>query len=266
MNPGTGSVFSLASWARGVFVSSVCLVLVVPPSALAQEAIPESTALETGIVETAIGRVAITESSRQAWGLSETDWATYTTLMEGPAALWYPHVSPAIVLGINAASDSERKRFARIVYDQETRRLDALFAFSRAYDDIARARMEEPGFSFFRDIAKAGLPASLAPSRSRILAFVGPDCPRCDSAVLELAAGGRPIDIYYVGARSDREISRWARNVGLPVARVRNRSITLNHDRGVLARAGVSSLPAFFNDPALNNPVTLEAVLAGGGP
>lgn len=264
MRPRTAAAFSLASWVRGFFFSSSLVLGVVPPAAVAQEAIAESDARETGIVETAIGRVALTESSRQAWGLSETDWTTYKTLMEGPAGLWYSHVSPAIVLGINATSDAERSRFARIVYDQQVRRLDALFAFNRAYDEIARAEMAEPGFSFFQEIAHAGLPASLDPSRSRILAFVGPDCPRCDHAVRELAASGRPVDIYFVAARTDRDISSWARSIGLPADRVRNRTITLNHDRGALARAGTSALPALFLDRTLTRPVTLEAALSGG--
>ncbi len=272
--PSTLSVFSLASSvARGTFfqVSSavpILLVLVVVP-AVAQEAISQTGIHDSEVVGTTTGRVAFTESGREAWGLSKTDWSTYTRLMRGPSGLWYPHLAPPFVLGINAKSDADRERFARIVYGQERMRLDDLFAFNRAYQRIARTGRSAPDFNYFEDSGEYGdhaghpFPGS---TPARVLVFVGPDCPRCDRTVLDLVVAGRTIDIYYVGAGTDTEISRWAHRVGLPQPRVRDRSITLNHDRGALARAGMnpSDLPVLFRDPSLETSVSLDTVIRGG--
>lgn len=273
------------------FLAALLAVL----SAVPQPALPETPAARTEVrdtepVRTVPGRVALTETARRAWGLSESDWTAYARLMQGPAGLHYPHLGPAFVLGIHAATEAERTRFARIVYRRERRRLDALFAFNRAYARIARADRARPDFRFFGEFGDpaglsgvSGLSGHSAPSAlfrlsghdgsvpagsapARMLVFVGADCPRCDRAVRTLAATDRPLDIYYVDAASDAEISRWARGIGLPADRVRDRGVTLSHDAGLLARAGLggSALPLLFRDPALKAPVPLEAVLRGG--
>lgn len=274
----TPSDLFLAPWARGrlllLLLALVFAVAVVQPTAHVHAQgvnLPDGSG-EPGpgdarTVETVTGRVSLTETSRKAWNLSETDWETYAGLMRGPSGIWYPELSPAAVLGINAATDAERERFARIVYEQERRRLDDLFAFNRAYARIARAERARPGFGYFGEFADAaGLagPRATGLPASRLIVFVRQDCPACDSAVRDLARSGRPFDIYYAGAASDTEISRWARRVGLPAARVRDRTITLNHDTGFLSRSGgsVSDLPVLFRDPSLSARVSLESVLS----
>lgn len=282
-----------APGAHGFLAALLAALAAVPLPALPETPSARTEVRDTEPVRTVPGRVALTETARRAWGLSETDWTAYARLMQGPAGLHYPHLGPAFVLGIHAATEAERTRFARIVYRRERRRLDALFAFNRAYARIARADRARPDFRFFGEFGgPAGLsgntgntgnsapsvfsalsklsghagpsPAGSAPAR--LLVFVGADCPRCDRAVRALAAADRPFDIYYVDAASDGEISRWARGIGLPADRVRDRGVTLNHDAGLLARAGLggSGLPLLFRDPALKAPVPLEAVLRGG--
>ena len=274
---GFSSVFGSgpASRVRGAISWSLLVLMVKAPlcPAHAQGAGSRIEHVETEIVETEPGRDALTETARRAWGLSETDWQTYTDLMNGPAGLWYSHLAPAFVLGLYAETEPERERFARIVHEQERRRLDALFAFNRAYSRISRAERARPGFRFFGDFDPPGNMSAFsslsAPSirdamPARILAFVGPDCPGCERTVRHLAASGRAFDIYYVGARSNGEISRWARNVGLSASRVLDRTITLNHDAGALARAGLgrSDLPVLFRDPTLSARVSLESALS----
>ena len=271
--PSIFSYFRLASLAHGTFskISSISIlqgVLAVLP-AFAQESTIQTGTDDTEVVEITKRRVVDLEYGREAWGLSETDWSTYTKLMRGPSGLWYSRLAPAFVLGINAKSDSERERFARIVYGQERRRLDDLFAFNRAYQRIAGAERSAPDFSYFGDFGMIGdLPGNSYSNTfpARIVVFVGSNCPRCDQSVLNLVVAGRPFDIYYVGAESNGEISRWARRIGLPPSRVRDRSITLNHDRGALARAGMnrSDLPVLFRDPSLKTSTSLEDVIRGG--
>ena len=270
--PSIRTVFSFASLARGPFfrISSVSIlqvVLVVVP-AVAQEATIQTGTDDTEVLEITKKRVVVTESGRAVWGLSESDWLNYMKLMLGPSGLWYSRLAPAFVLGINAKSESERERFARIVYDQERRRLDDLFTFNRTYQRIARAERSAPNFSYFGDFeeiedhAGNSFPDTFP---ARILLFVGPECPRCDQSVLDLVVTGWPFDIYYVGAGSNTEISHWARRIGLPPSRVRDRSITLNHDRGALARVGMyrSDLPVLFRDPSLKTSASIKDVIRG---
>ena len=273
------SVFFSAPWVRGrIFLLLVVLVFVaalVPAMAVyAQGADPhsgieirETEQRDTEVVHTVTGHVALTETSRKYWRLSETDWNTYTTLMQGPSGIWYPHLPPAHVLGINAATDAERDRYARIVFDLERRRLDDLFAFNRAYSRIAQAHRSSPGFGYFGEFADVSTLAGPGLSNikpSRVLVFVGHDCPVCDRTVRELSDAGRPFDVYYVDAGSDSVISRWARRIGLPAHRVLDRTITLNHEAGFLGRSGKSTtdLPILFRDSSLNTPVTLETALS----
>lgn len=263
--------FILTSWARGAlfpFLTIPILLVVIGP-VVAQEVNSQPTGIaQTEAVQTVTGRVDLTESGRRAWSLSETDWAEYRRLMSGPSGLWYPHLDPAFVLGINAKSDSERERFARIVYDQERRRLNQLFAFNRAIQEIARAERSSPDFDFFGelDVAADNPGAPLFRNLSRPLLFVGPGCPVCDMVANGMASAGRAMDIYYVGAASDDEISSWAGRVRVPPELVRSRVITLNHDLGALSRAGrrASELPLVFSDPSMERTVPINRILRGG--
>jgi len=220
---------------------------------------------ETRIAETVTGQVDAGETGREAWGLSEADWESYQVLMKGPSGLWYPRLAPAMVLGINARTEAERRRYARMVWEQEKARLDALLAFNRAYQDIARSDRSRPGFSFFDALALPQSPVlqPRAAVAGRISAFVTPDCPECERQIRELTALGRPFDVYVVGAGSDRDIRIWAQRAGIPVERVVSRAITLNHDSGrLMRRAGhdISDLPLFFAGRNLSTPVSLHGL------
>ena len=199
------------------------------------------------------------------WGIRETDWQRYQELMRGPAGLHYRHLSPAFVLGLHAETDADRDRWARIVWEEERRRLERLFDFNRAYNRIARAIRQADVFSFF-DSQYLEQPAGFSPlhfGTNRPLIFVADDCAECDKQVRELASRRKAFDIYYVGATSDQEISRWARRIALPAAEVVNKRITLNHDRGNLARAGYGSgnLPMLFADADLSRALTIQEAL-----
>lgn len=220
------------------------------------------------------GQLDLDETRRAAWGLAEADWAEYQRLMTGPSGLWYAQLAPAVVLGINAKSEGERLRFARLVWEQERERLDALFAFNRTYQRVARAERSRPGFSFFEEALLGPSPlqspvpssARAAVPAARIAAFVGTACERCDRDVKTLVASGRALDIYLVDAESDREIRGWAHRVGIPLERVLSRSITLNHDaQNLLERTGHQDreLPLFFSSARLEAAVGLDALLRG---
>ena len=236
----------------------VCAGLAIACPALAQVPVTEPglAPVETTPVEISAGAAD--------WGIGETDWQRYRELMRGPAGLHYRRLSPAFVLGLHAETDADRDRWARVVYEEERRRLDRLFDFNRAYNRIARAERAREGFSFFDDrhLEPAGFGARRA-GAVRPVIFVSGACAACDAQVRRLAASGKAFDIYYVGAVGNQEVSAWARRIELPVAAVTARRITLNHDQGDLARAGHGSrdLPVLFADADLERLLTIGEAL-----
>lgn len=235
----------------------------------ARMALAQTASLDIETTETVTGHTRTDRTAREAWGLDETDWKRYQDLMTGPSGLWYSHLAPTMVLGINASSETERMRFARLVWEQEQARLDALFAFNRAYQTIARTDRSRPGFSLFEEqLLQSPLPAPARTSgqEDRIQAFVSPDCPQCEEGIRALTASGRSFDVYIIGADDDREIRAMAMRARVPIERVVERSITLNHAPGErLFRAGyrTEDLPLFFADRDLRSPVPLQTLLGG---
>ncbi len=232
----------------------------------------------TETTATVLGPLDIARTDRNVWGLDEADWNTYLQLMDGPYGLWYPHLAPAFVLGIAATRESERERFARQVWQQERQRMDQLLAFNRSYQRLARAERGQPGFRLLDPTRRLQvsrpepirdrIARSLAGTSDRLHLVVRRDCAPCQEAARQLVRQERPLDVWYVGARSNQEIRRWARDSGIPVEQVQDRTITLNHDRGQWARSGFdpADLPALFRDPARREPVPLPLTRSGSGP
>lgn len=72
------------------------------------------------------------------------------------------------------------------------------------------------------------------------------NCTPCDQAIERLQASGSVFDVYVVGSRADdARIRDWARRTKIDPARVRARTITLNHDAGRWLSLGLpGELPA----------------------
>lgn len=144
------------------------------------------------------------------------------------------------MLGIHARDEKERvdyaRRWAKLMQEDTAR----ILAFQKAFDE-AYAALTPPG-------PLAGK-AEAAPVRAgdRLFLFVRlDDCARCDSWLSEAqamrTASGVALDIYVVGQASDDAIRAWAQSHRIDPALVRDRRLTLNHDRGELVRlAGVAA-------------------------
>lgn len=178
---------------------------------------------------------------REQWDLGEAEWQRYHTLMQGIRGSISPAtLSPLEVLGIHARDEKERtdyaRRWAKLMQEDTAR----ILAFQKAFDE-AYAALTPSG-------PLAGK-AEAAPVRAgdRLLLFVRlDDCARCDSRLSEAqamrTASGATLDIYVVGQASDDAIRAWAQRHRIDPALVRDRRLTLNHDRGELVRlAGVAA-------------------------
>lgn len=207
------------------------------------------TSVEPSRTETSRLSYSEWERARQ-WGLTTSEWRRYQTLLAGPRGLWSPQLDPLMVLGIHADTEAERSRYADLAAQQERARLSAELAFQRAYNDaMARRYAGESVIDSARLSAPATRRVPAWQPGDRLLLFVRPDCAPCVALLNRLlprlrAQPALMLDLYLVGAADDTAIRAWANQQRVPVDLVRDRRLTLNHERGLLARlAPTASLP-----------------------
>ena len=190
---------------------------------------------------------ALDESLARDWGLQAEEWARYRRLMEGPLGVYSPNLDPLTALGIEAHTDEERRRYAELQVRAEARRTEKLLAYQRAYD-TAWKRLHPT----LQPVVLAGASdgASTSSASSRLAVFVKAECPPCEQRGKQLQAAGTAVDLYMVGSRQDdARIRQWAVLAGIDPAKVRARTITLNHDAGRWLSLGVQGeLPAVVRE------------------
>ncbi|KAF0804379.1 TIGR03759 family integrating conjugative element protein [Alloalcanivorax xenomutans] len=178
------------------------------------------------------------EDKAQIWGLSEKEWDRYETLMQGMHGYRSNTLDPLTLLGIEARTDEERRRYAEQLARLEHDRVQRLLDFQRAYDD-AFARLYPNEQAIADDSSPTATPDMIAQAvlnnsrRPRVFTALA-RCAACDRTVRRLvnrvASGALPaLDIYVVGANNDDSIRDWARSLSIPADRVRRGQITLNH-------------------------------------
>lgn len=190
------------------------------------------------------------EQAARDWGLKPEEWIRYQQLMQGPLGTYSPNLDPLSALGIEAQSDSERQRYAALQVQAEARRVEKLLAYQRAYDTAWKQQF--PGvLPVNLTGAVSPLPKVLLPAGSgRVALFVKANCPACNAQVQQLQANGTSFDLYLVGSRqNDAQLRLWAREASVSAAKVRERSITLNHDGGRWLSLGLpGDLPALVRE------------------
>lgn len=181
------------------------------------------------------------------WGLQSEEWARYRRLMQGPVGIYSPNLDPLTALGIEARSDAERRHYAELQVQAEAHRVEKILAYQRAYDD-AWKRLH-PGMQVV-NLPGAERSDALTRDLGRLAVFVKDNCPACAARVQQLQAAGDAFDLYLVGSRQDdARVRAWASQVGIDPAKVRARTITLNHDAGRWLSIGAEGeLPAVVRE------------------
>ncbi|SFT71770.1 integrating conjugative element protein, PFL_4693 family [Paraburkholderia aspalathi] len=184
----------------------------------------------------------------RAWGLHDDEWTRYQQLMQGPLGLASPQLDPLSALGIEARSDAERRHYAELQVQFEVRRVQKELRYQQAYD--AAWKQLYPTLQPVNLHAPATDTAASADVPGRLAVFVKDGCAACDDRVRALQAQGSTFDVYMVGSRQDDGLIRqWAQHAGVDPARVRARTITLNHDAGRwLSIGGQGDLPAIVRE------------------
>lgn len=185
------------------------------------------------------------EQQSRDWGLRAEEWVRYRELMRGPLGTYSPNLDPLTALGVEARSDEERRRYAELQVRAESRRVEKLLAYQRAYD--AAWQRLTPGAQrvSLPDASVAAAP-TMTREAARTAVFVKDDCAACNELVGLVQASGAPFDLYMVGSLADdARIRDWARRARIDPGKVRSGHITLNHDAGRWLSLGLlGGLPA----------------------
>ena len=216
------------------------------PATVAQHATLSAT---TSSREQPAATIRSDEQLARDWGLGSEEWARYRELMQGPLGVHSPNIDPLAALGIEARSDEEQRRYAELQVQVEARRVEKLLAYQRAYD-AAWQRLYPELRRVALPVADMASVPTITAQGGRIAVFVKDACPACDRVVQRLQAAGTRFDLYMVGSRQDdARIRQWATQAGIDPARVRARTITLNHDAGRWLSLGLpGELPAVVRE------------------
>lgn len=229
-----------------------CTVMALPASrGIAQDSRAVESRVEPGRTRSSVNSESEERLARD-WGLKAEEWARYRQLMQGPLGVYSPNLDPLTALGIEAQSADERRRYAELQVQAEGRRVEKLLAYQRAYDDAWERLYPtlSPLNSSTPTAPVSVVTKALAQEPQRLAVFIKDNCAACDQQVKQLQASGRAFDLYMVGSRNDdTRIREWAARVGIDPAKVRSRTITLNHDAGRWQTIGVQGeLPALVRE------------------
>ncbi|MEQ2024960.1 TIGR03759 family integrating conjugative element protein [Xenorhabdus szentirmaii] len=179
------------------------------------------------------------KTQAEQWGLKMEEYQRYQHLMVGPRGIQSPGLDPLTTLGIEAENEAERRRYAEQWVKTEFARTEKELRFQQEVN-AAWQRL-------FPDV----LPVNMTKTREvsgRLALFVKvKDCPSCETRLAEVLAAKQPVDIYLVDSQGNDDLLRqWAKKHQIPVERVRNRQITLNHDAGYWFRSGKGRMPVLL--------------------
>lgn len=186
--------------------------------------------------------VLSSQQQAQQWGLSDSDWSRYQSLMKGERGIMSPDLDPLTALGVETDNSAERKRLAELWVKHEYARAEKEMAFQREVN-AAWLRLYPETLAVNMGSNAAGIAHD---TQGRLALFVKENCSRCDARLEAVLADNRPVDIYLVGGNSDEAIRVWAIRHNIPVEKVRSRQITLNHDGGLWLRYGQGQMPAIL--------------------
>ncbi len=192
------------------------------------------------------------ESAR--WQVTEEEYARYLELMKGPRGSFsVPNITPVEVLGIHAETPAERDKYASLWVALIKADTERVLVFQNAVNNVWKNeyanepminrrrvnQLREASDSKFGPLRVNQEQTSISLS-GRTMFFTRPRCSACDNQLetaLDLMDSGQitGLDIYLGGVvpGDDEAILRWARDRRLPIERLADRSITLNHDAGV---------------------------------
>lgn len=204
---------------------------------------------------------------RHQWQLSEPEWQRYVGLMQGIRGSISPSsLSPIEVLGIHAETDAERKRYARRWAQLMREDVERILAFQHAYTEASLELYGSQPIINKSQLPATGITSSEANRISkdqslqdgdRLLVFLKVNaCLPCLVMVQQVLARTAhqkvQVDIYFTDTRDPQDnplIIAWAKQQRLDPKQLSQKTLTLNHDQGSLAKvsqSGSAEVPVVF--------------------
>ncbi len=224
---------------KRTLLAVLCLAPLMTGAATVQT--PSAQSSMSALQESATG-VMNPQQQAQQWGLSDSDWSRYQTLMKGERGIMSPGLDPLTALGVETDNSAERRRLAELWVRHEYQRSEKELAFQREIN-AAWLRLYPETLAVNLGSNAAGLAHD---TQGRLALFVKENCSRCDARLAAMLADNRPVDIYLVGGNSDEAVRTWAISHNIPVEKVRSRQITLNQDGGLWLRYGQGQMPVIL--------------------
>lgn len=183
------------------------------------------------------------QKQAQEWGITVEEWNRYTALMKGERGMWSPNLDPLTALGIEARTEEEKVKYARLLAKKYYERVSKEIEF----DQIYRREFEK----LYPNQALFEVEPHISQAVGRVVYFTRFDnCDSCKSdlgKILSRANNQTPVDIYIVGQNvSDNEIRKWAADNHIDPVKVSKRVITLNHDNGYWFKYSFGKMPAAY--------------------
>lgn len=195
------------------------------------------------------------QNEHSEWGVTETEYSRYQSLMKGVRGSVSPStISPIEVLGIHARTPAEREKYARMWADIMDRDTQQVLAFQVAYNKA----WEEKGGKDLIDASKLNINSEKSqPINAVDYIFLTKlqDCPACDKKLSELLNGvtvvkDAKLNVYFADSAESNKgtIRLWALNKNINAEMLRARKITLNHGQNLMSQYGIkdSELPVVF--------------------
>lgn len=199
----------------------------------------------------------------QSWGMSKTEWLEYKDLMSNSASAAYyrdkPELTPLMVMGINAKTATERTRYARLSVEMEQERLRKEVLFDEAVNAHIKSMIpNHPVWmtdlerrSWAKQNAAAGINSNAASKTggssvasftdTRTVAYV--DAKNCDTKCIRFISGLAAksskinrLDLFVMGADSDKQLLSFASQVGVSTALLSAAKATVNYEQGYYSR------------------------------
>lgn len=175
------------------------------------------------------------------WGLNKNDEKRYVLLMRNRSGLYWKEatLSPVEVLGINARSPAERKRFALLYAKQLQEKMAKELAWqsaaSQAKRDVNKGLPLIRPFNVSKFSPYNYHAVSLNPGdKLFLLTRLNLNVRRVVSTLLADIQPQKNItlNIYFTGSPDSKGIQDWANNQSIPVKLVKKGEITINTNEG----------------------------------
>ena len=183
----------------------------------------------TALTKTELASVSSTTGQTEPWthwGLSRADWQRYEVLLTGPRGVWSPDLDPITLLGIEAESLDEQRRFAQLYIELEAARVVKETRFQRLLN-TQRAR-------YYAHIPVAAPDTN--PQADTYALFISAlrceeDCRTWLNRGMSLVnTRNVTLNIYLSDTANERDVRAWAIQKSIPMKQLYDGQVVLHRE------------------------------------